>query len=121
MLAQENEDGKENAVYYLSQTLVGKLRHYILSWNYFNLQRKSSQISHGKASAFWAFGKMISIVLEFKIKYVSQKAIKGQTLVDFLAAHPMPNNMELPNVVLDEELERRESRQAWCSSHHQGA
>ncbi|KAK9951311.1 hypothetical protein M0R45_006765 [Rubus argutus] len=33
---------------------------------------------------------------EFDIKYVSQKAIKGQALVDFLVAHPVPDHVTLP-------------------------
>ncbi|VVA37780.1 PREDICTED: LOW QUALITY PROTEIN uncharacterized p, partial [Prunus dulcis] len=31
-------------------------------------------------------------------------AIKGQALADFLAAHPVPDNMELPNDLPNEEV-----------------
>ncbi|KAI5317090.1 hypothetical protein L3X38_036797 [Prunus dulcis] len=44
------------------------------------------------------------LLSEFKIKYVPQKVIKGQALADFLAAHPTPDNMELPADLLDEEV-----------------
>ncbi|KAI5338991.1 hypothetical protein L3X38_018263 [Prunus dulcis] len=44
------------------------------------------------------------LLSEFEIKYVSQKAIKGQALANFLAAHPVPDNMELPNDLSNEEV-----------------
>jgi hypothetical protein len=34
-------------------------------------------------------------MMEFDIMYVSQKAIKGQALADFHAAHPVPDNSPL--------------------------
>nr|XP_028946885.1 uncharacterized protein LOC114820431 [Malus domestica] len=36
--------------------------------------------------------------------YCYTKAIKGQALADFLAAHPIPDNMELPSDLQDEEV-----------------
>jgi ribonuclease HI len=46
-------------------------------------------------------GKWAVIMMEFDITYVPQKAIKGQALADFLAAHPIPDNsplvVDLPN------------------------
>ncbi|KAI5316648.1 hypothetical protein L3X38_036355 [Prunus dulcis] len=44
------------------------------------------------------------LLSKFEIKFVPQKAIKGQALADFLAAHPTPDNMELPADLPDEEL-----------------
>ena len=44
------------------------------------------------------------LIAEFEIKYVSQKAIKGQALADFLAAHPVPDTMELPEDLPDEDI-----------------
>ncbi|XP_062100229.1 uncharacterized protein LOC133806112 [Humulus lupulus] len=41
---------------------------------------------------------------EFAINFVPQKAIKGQALADFLAAHPIPDNMELHEDLPDEEV-----------------
>ncbi|XP_020410280.1 uncharacterized protein LOC109946529 [Prunus persica] len=80
LLAQHNEDGKENALYYLSRTLVGAEQ------NYTPIEKWSLLLS------------------EFEIKFVPQKAIKGQALADFLAAHPTPGNMELSNDLADEEV-----------------
>jgi hypothetical protein len=46
-------------------------------------------------------GKWAIFMMEFNITYVSQKAVKGQALADFLAAHPMldhsPLVIDLPN------------------------
>jgi hypothetical protein len=46
-------------------------------------------------------GKWAVIMMEFDITYVPQKAIKGQALADFLAAHPILDNsplvVDLPN------------------------
>ena len=40
---------------------------------------------------------------QFKITYISQKAIKGQLLADFLANHPIPNDLELSDELPDED------------------
>ncbi|KAL6291692.1 hypothetical protein ACE6H2_009202 [Prunus campanulata] len=125
MLAQENEDGKENALYYLSRTLVGaeqnytpiekvclalifavqKLRHYILSHG-ITLISKADPLKYlmAKPVPSGRLAKWSLLLSEFEIKYVSQKAIKGQALADFLAAHPVPDNMELSNDLPDEEV-----------------
>ncbi|XP_062093762.1 uncharacterized protein LOC133799779 [Humulus lupulus] len=45
------------------------------------------------------------ILSEFEINFVPQKkAIKGQALVDFLAAHPILDNMEMYEDLPDEEV-----------------
>ncbi|BFG25129.1 hypothetical protein CerSpe_114040 [Prunus speciosa] len=125
MLAQENEDGKENALYYLSRTVVGveqnytpiekvclalifavqKLRNYILSHG-ITLISKADPLRYlmAKPVPSGRLAKWSLLLSEFEIKYVSQKAIKGQALADFLAAHPVPDNMELPNDLPDEEV-----------------
>ncbi|XP_062103347.1 uncharacterized protein LOC133814399 [Humulus lupulus] len=41
---------------------------------------------------------------QFEINFVPQKVIKGQALADFLAAHPIPDNMELREDLPDEEV-----------------
>jgi len=37
----------------------------------------------------------------FDIQFMPQKAVKGQVVADFLAAHPCPDNEELPNDLPD--------------------
>ncbi|KAI5317663.1 hypothetical protein L3X38_037370 [Prunus dulcis] len=117
LLAQHNDDGKENALYYLSRTLVGaeqnytpiekvclalvfavqKLRHYILSHRVI-LISKADPLRYliSKPVLSGRIAKWSLLFSEFEIKFVPQKVIKGQALADFLAAHPTPDNMELP-------------------------
>ena len=125
MLAQNNEEGKENAFYYLSRTLVGveqiytliekvclalvfavqKLRHYLLS-HIITLISKVDSLRYlmSKPVSSGRLAKWSLLLSEFEIKYVSQKAIKGQALADFLATHHVPDNMELPSDLPDEEV-----------------
>ena len=44
------------------------------------------------------------LLTPFDIKFMPQKAIKGQAIADFLAAHPCPDNEELPNDLPDDEV-----------------
>jgi hypothetical protein len=116
LLAQKNEEGKENALYYLSRMFVGaeknytplekhclalvfavkKLRHYMLSHSTTLVSRidplkylMTRPMLTGRL-ARWAM-----ILTEFDISFVSQKAIKGQALADFLALHPIPDDSPL--------------------------
>ena len=43
-------------------------------------------------------------MMEFDITFVPQKAIKGQALVEFLAAHPIPDDSPLVTDLPDEEV-----------------
>ncbi|KAJ0969282.1 hypothetical protein J5N97_022159 [Dioscorea zingiberensis] len=47
--------------------------------------------------------KWALILMEFDITYTPQKAIKGQALADFLAAHPLPDDSPLNYDLPDEE------------------
>ena len=40
----------------------------------------------------------------FDIKFMPQKAVKGQAIADFLAAHPCLDNEELPDDLPDDEV-----------------
>ncbi|XP_028119295.1 uncharacterized protein LOC114316816 [Camellia sinensis] len=90
LLAQENDMGHEQAIYYLSRRLNDaetrynsieklclaiyfaaiKLRHYLLP----------TEVGRQ--------GKWILVLIEYCLKYVPQKAVKGQVLADFLMEHP---------------------------------
>ncbi|CAL8168000.1 unnamed protein product [Prunus armeniaca] len=53
------------------------------------------------------FGRIANwsvLFFEFEIKFVPQKAIKGQALANFLVARPTPDNMELPAHLPEEEV-----------------
>ncbi|CAL2257468.1 unnamed protein product [Prunus armeniaca] len=111
LLTQHNEDGKENALYYLSRTLVGaeenytsikkvcltlvfavqKLQHYILSHRVI-LISKANPLRYlmSKLMLSGRLAKWSLLLFKFEIKFMPQKVIKGQALVDFLAVHPTP-------------------------------
>ncbi|XP_028551816.1 uncharacterized protein LOC110108077 [Dendrobium catenatum] len=82
LLAQHNEEDKENALYYISRRL-----------------------------ARWAV-----ILLQFDITYFPQKAVKGQVLTDFLAAHPIPADSPVNDDLHDEQImnvEEEEMLRVW--------
>ena len=125
LLAQNNEEGKEVALYYLSRTLVGaeqnyppiekvclalifavtKLRHYLLS-HPVTLVSKADPLRYilPKPVLSGRLAKWSTILSEFEINFVPQKAIKGQALTDFLAENPIPDDMELREGLPDEEV-----------------
>ncbi|KAI5323996.1 hypothetical protein L3X38_033069 [Prunus dulcis] len=109
LLVQDNKEGKEHAVYYLSRTLIEverkyfaierlclalyftvvKLRHYVLPFTiYINAKtnlikyRLTRPMSRGK------IGKWTLALTEFAFRYVPQKVVKGQAVADFLEDHP---------------------------------
>ncbi|XP_028062797.1 uncharacterized protein LOC114266101 [Camellia sinensis] len=134
LLAQHNEHRKENALYYLSRTLVGaevnyspiektclalvfalqKLKHYVLEHEVKLISRAdpvkyilSRPILSGKI-AKWAV-----ILQQFAIEYVPQRAVKGQALADFWAAHPIPDDSPLVTDLPDEEVMQVEIQKGW--------
>ncbi|XP_004306016.1 PREDICTED: uncharacterized protein LOC101304797 [Fragaria vesca subsp. vesca] len=109
LLAQDDVNGVEHAVYYLSRVLTEcetryspmeklclalyfagcKLRHYMLAFTTVVIAQSdlvkymlSCPILRGR------IGKWILAMSEFSLQYVSQKAVKGQAIADFLAHHP---------------------------------
>src|SRR4051812_3255591 len=49
-------------------------------------------------------GKWALLMMEFDVTFVPQKAIKGQALAEFLAAHPVPDGSPLVTDLPDEEV-----------------
>ncbi|XP_024164021.1 uncharacterized protein LOC112171000 [Rosa chinensis] len=116
LLAQDDEEGVEHAIFYLSRTLTDcetrytpmeklcltlyfsacKLRHYMLSFTTSIIAQTdlvkymlSRPILRGR------IGKWVLALSEFSLQYVPQKAVKGQAIADFLAHHPM---LDIPTV-----------------------
>lgn len=58
-------------------------------------------------------GKWALLLSEFDIKFIPQKAIKGQALADFLADHPVPAEWELQEDLPDEEVLFTEIIPSW--------
>ena len=134
LLAQQNEEGKENALYYLSRMFVGaennytpiekhclalifavkKLRHYMMAHKIRLVSRvdplkylMTRPMLTGRL-ARWAI-----ILTEFDISFTPQTAVKGQALADFLAAHPIPDDSPLACDFPDEEVLNLEEESTW--------
>ncbi|CAN6586787.1 unnamed protein product [Malus baccata var. baccata] len=108
LLAQNNEGGKEQAVYYLSRILTevetryspverlclalyftaSKLRHYMLPCHV-HIIAKTDVIKYmlSKPMLIGRIGNWILALSEFSFQYVPQRAVKGQAIADFLADH----------------------------------
>jgi ribonuclease HI len=134
LLAQHNDEGKEAACYYLSRTMVGaeqnyspieklclalvfalkKMRHYVLE-HQIELIARSDPVKYvlNKPALMDRLGKWAMSLMEFDITYVPQKAIKGQALADFLAAHPVPDDSPLVVELPDEEVFSVEVEPPW--------
>ncbi|CAN6677874.1 unnamed protein product [Malus baccata var. baccata] len=127
LLAQNNEGGKEQAVYYLSKILTevetryspverlclaicftaNKLRHYMLPCHV-HIIAKTDVIKYmlSKPMLTGRIGKWILALSEFSFQYVPQRVVKGQAIVDFLAEHQesqdkiinIPGTLEVTNV-----------------------
>jgi hypothetical protein len=125
LLAQNNDDGKEMSLYYLSRTLLGaecnypniekiclslvfaeqKLQHYMLEHTVHLVSRADplryilSKMSLSRRMAKWAM-----FLSQFDIVFIPQKAMKGQALANFLAAHPIPEDFPIDDDLPDEEV-----------------
>ncbi|XP_028961400.1 uncharacterized protein [Malus domestica] len=118
-LLAQNNGGKEQAVYYLSRILTGvetryiqveklcltlyfttsKLRHYTMPC-YTHIIVKTDVIKYilSKPMLIGRIEKWILALSKFSFQYVSQKAVKGQAIADFLTVHQEPEE-ELINIL----------------------
>ncbi|XP_071912457.1 uncharacterized protein [Coffea arabica] len=145
LLAQENDEGKENALYYLSRMMtsnelnyspieklclalifvIQKLKHYFHAHT-IRLISKSNPIKYVMAKPVLSdrLARWYLQFQQFEIIYVPAKAVKGQILADFLADHPLPVEWELTDELPDEEVFMVES--SWSmyfdgAAHRDGA
>ncbi|VVA40917.1 PREDICTED: Retrovirus-related Pol poly from transposon, partial [Prunus dulcis] len=106
---QDNKEGKEQTVYYLSKTLTEverkysaikrlclalyfttvKFMHYMLSFTIYIIA-KTDLIKYmvTRPMLRGRIGKWTLALTEFAFRYVPQKTVKGQAVADFLADHP---------------------------------
>ncbi|KAI5672176.1 hypothetical protein M9H77_12540 [Catharanthus roseus] len=125
---------KENALYYLSKMMtpnevkylsieklclvlifsIQKLKHYFQVYTMY-LISKENPIKYVMTKpvlsdrlAMWYLQPQ-----QFEIVYVSQKAVKGQVVADFLAKHPLPAEWGLTDDLLDEDVFLIEILPSW--------
>ncbi|KAL0352203.1 UNVERIFIED_CONTAM: hypothetical protein Scaly_1609000 [Sesamum calycinum] len=85
LLTQKNDEGKENALYYLSRMMTpNELKYSPIEK--LCLQNGTSNCNH------------------VDITYVPQKVVKGQILADFVDDHPMSAEWELSDDLPDEDV-----------------
>ncbi|PKU82315.1 putative mitochondrial protein [Dendrobium catenatum] len=143
LLAQVNDEGKENALYYLSRRLLPteircpsienhclalvfaaqKLRHYILSHPISLILRVNplhylmTQPTLSGCLAHWSM-----ILLQFEITFIPLRAVKGRVVANFSVAHPLPADSPLNDDLPDEQImSLRESREATWELYFDGA
>ncbi|KAL0367598.1 UNVERIFIED_CONTAM: hypothetical protein Sradi_3649900 [Sesamum radiatum] len=133
-MAQENAEGKERALYYLSRTLtesalkyspvvkvclalfyaIKKLRHYFEAYSIRLLSRADpSKLVMPRPILFGRLAKWSILSNQYEIEYVPQKATKGQVLANFLADHLTPTEWETSDDFPDEDVFFVGILQAW--------
>jgi hypothetical protein len=82
-----------------------KLWHYLLSHEV-QLIARADPVKYilNQTVLTGRIGKWALLMMEYDITYIPQKAIKGQALADFLAAHLVPDDSPLVTDLLDEEV-----------------
>ncbi|KAH6801009.1 hypothetical protein C2S52_001473 [Perilla frutescens var. hirtella] len=147
LLAQENENGKENALYYLSRMMtpnelkyspveklclslifsIQKLKHYFQAHTV-RLISKVNPLKYVMTRPVMSdrLARWYLQLQQFEIIYVPQKAVKGQVLADFLADHLIPAEWELDDDLPDEDVLAIEVLPPWKmyfdgASHREGA
>ena len=125
LLAQLDDNGNEQAIYYLSRTLVGyelnyttiekaclavvfctqKLRHYMLNHTTY-LIAKIDPLKYLllKVALTGGVAKWVLILSEFDIIYKDRKAIKGQVIAYQLAEAPLQGNHPIVADFLDDTI-----------------
>ena len=110
LISQKNDEGHEQAIYYLSRTLIGvefrynpiekeclalvfaiqKTRYYLVGQTIHVISRVNPLciLMTKQGSLISRLAKWPSSCLNMML-FIHQKAVKGQALADFLAAHPI--------------------------------
>uniref|UniRef100_A0A7N2L0M9 RNA-directed DNA polymerase n=1 Tax=Quercus lobata TaxID=97700 RepID=A0A7N2L0M9_QUELO len=134
LMAQENKEGKERALYYLSRTLNGaelnyspiekmclalffaidKLEHYMQAYTV-RLIAKADPIKYvlSRPVVSGRIARWAVLLQQYDLAYIPQKAVKGQALADFLADHPVPSDWEFSDDFPDENVFYIEEMPPW--------
>ena len=125
MLAQEDDDKNERAIYYLSKRFhdyetrytpidkscfaliwaILKLRHIILPFQIWEVARIDPLKNVFKKPALSGrLSRRLILLAEFNLKYVARKTINGSIVSDFCAKNPIEGKDGLDEDILDVEL-----------------
>ncbi|XP_070022387.1 uncharacterized protein [Nicotiana sylvestris] len=129
LLAQENSEGKENSLYYLSKMMTpNELNYSPIQAHVVRLVSKANPIKFvmSKLVLNDRLARWYLQFQQFKILYIPQKAVKGKALEDFLADHPIPDDWELTDELPDEDAMVIEVQPLWKmyfdgAAHRRGA
>ncbi|XP_020272527.1 uncharacterized protein LOC109847707 [Asparagus officinalis] len=105
LLAQNNDQGQKQVIYYLSRTMIGAEHHK--SFESPDDEPIISELS---------VGKMEILLSQYDMQFMPQKAVKGQALANFLADHPVLGTSKLYEELPDEVAEAcvtQEIMQVW--------
>ncbi|KAK4400836.1 hypothetical protein Sango_1189700 [Sesamum angolense] len=125
LLAQKNDEGNENALYYLSRMMklnelkyslieklclalifsIQKLKHFFQSLS-IHLVLKANPLKYVMAKPVFSdrLARWYLQLQQFEITFVPQKIVKGQVLANFLVDHPMLAEWELSDDLPDEDV-----------------
>ena len=117
LLAQNNDQNHEQAIYYLSRIMIEAVHHYnpiekeCLAlvfdvqnlWHY--LMGQCIQVI-SRVNPLWllmtspsslnsGLVKWVILLSQYEMQFMPQNAIKAQAVVDFLADHPVPETSKL--------------------------
>jgi len=117
LLAQKNDEGHEHVIYYLSRTLIGaesrynpvekeclalvfaiqKTRHYLVGQTMHVIFRVNPlhTLMTKPVSLNSRLVKWVILLFQYDMLFVPQKAVKDQTLADFLTAHLVLDSSKL--------------------------
>ncbi|XP_075084754.1 uncharacterized protein LOC142168006 [Nicotiana tabacum] len=147
LLAQENEEGKEQSLYYLSRTLVGaklnytpfekiclallcvikKLRHYFEAYTIKLISRADPvKFVMTRPIVSGCLARWSIFFNQYEITYIPQQVVKGQALANFLVDHPLSAEWELSDEFPNEDVLFIEELPPWtmffdASARHNGA
>ena len=127
LLAQKNDEGYKQAIYYLSRTLIGaeprynpiekeclalifavhNTRHYLFEQAIQVVSRVNPlRVLMTKPGLLNSrLAKWGILMSRYHMTFVPQMAVKGQVIADFLMAHPIPETSKLYEDIPDEVAE----------------
>ena len=134
MLAQHDDLGKEQTIYYLNKRLLEyecryimierlclalvwatrRLRHYVTEYSKLLVSRLDPlRYLFDRPVLTSRLMRWLVLLTEFNIQYVTQKSVKGSIVVDHLASCPVSNDRPIDDNFSDEQFVSMTSITGW--------